>query len=86
MLDIYYKFTFTLCFSQQLSDFIIFTNLKPVLLLRTFAVPNSIMNVTIDPDSGFCFGVVYAIEIAERELAKSDKLYCLVILFITIWR
>ena len=35
------------------------------------------MNVTIDPDSGFCFGVVYAIEIAERELAKNDKLYCL---------
>lgn len=35
------------------------------------------MNVTIDPNSGFCFGVVYAIEIAERELAKSDKLYCL---------
>jgi 4-hydroxy-3-methylbut-2-enyl diphosphate reductase len=35
------------------------------------------MNVTIDPHSGFCFGVVYAIEIAERELAKSDKLYCL---------
>jgi 4-hydroxy-3-methylbut-2-enyl diphosphate reductase len=35
------------------------------------------MNVTIDPNSGFCFGVVYAIEIAERELAKSSKLYCL---------
>ena len=35
------------------------------------------MNVTIDPHSGFCFGVVYAIEIAERELAKSDKFYCL---------
>ena len=35
------------------------------------------MNITIDPYSGFCFGVVYAIEIAERELAKSDKLYCL---------
>jgi len=35
------------------------------------------MNVTIDPDSGFCFGVVYAIELAERELAKSDKLYCI---------
>ena len=35
------------------------------------------MNVTIDPHSGFCFGVVYAIEIAERELAKSENLYCL---------
>jgi len=35
------------------------------------------MNVTIDPHSGFCFGVVYAIEVAERELRKSNKLYCL---------
>ncbi|HTX89351.1 MAG TPA: 4-hydroxy-3-methylbut-2-enyl diphosphate reductase [Bacteroidales bacterium] len=35
------------------------------------------MNVTIDPHSGFCFGVVYAIEVAERELAASGKLYCL---------
>jgi 4-hydroxy-3-methylbut-2-enyl diphosphate reductase len=35
------------------------------------------MNVTIDPHSGFCFGVVYAIEIAERELRKSPELYCL---------
>lgn len=35
------------------------------------------MNVTIDPHSGFCFGVVYAIEVAERELAKSPQLYCL---------
>lgn len=35
------------------------------------------MNVTIDPHSGFCFGVVYAIEVAERELSKSSKLYCL---------
>jgi 4-hydroxy-3-methylbut-2-enyl diphosphate reductase len=35
------------------------------------------MKVTIDPDSGFCFGVVYAIEIAERELSKCDILYCI---------
>jgi len=35
------------------------------------------MNVTIDPNSGFCFGVVYAIEIAERELVQSERLYCL---------
>ena len=35
------------------------------------------MNVTIDPHSGFCFGVVYAIEVAERELTKSGRLYCL---------
>lgn len=35
------------------------------------------MQVTIDPHSGFCFGVVYAIEVAERELRKSSVLYCL---------
>jgi len=35
------------------------------------------MNVTIDPHSGFCFGVVYAIEVAERELMKSPQLFCL---------
>jgi 4-hydroxy-3-methylbut-2-enyl diphosphate reductase len=35
------------------------------------------MKVTIDPHSGFCFGVVYAIEKAEEELDRSGKLYCL---------
>ena len=35
------------------------------------------MNVTIDKYSGFCFGVVYAIEMAEAELSKTGKLYCL---------
>ena len=35
------------------------------------------MNVEIDKYSGFCFGVVYAIEIAEEELKKSNSLYCL---------
>jgi 4-hydroxy-3-methylbut-2-en-1-yl diphosphate reductase len=35
------------------------------------------MNITIDPHSGFCFGVVYAIEIAERELKLEKPLYCL---------
>jgi 4-hydroxy-3-methylbut-2-en-1-yl diphosphate reductase len=35
------------------------------------------MNITIDPHSGFCFGVVYAIEIAERELKQHKPLYCL---------
>lgn len=35
------------------------------------------MEVVIDSNSGFCFGVVYAIEMAEDELNKSDKLYCL---------
>ena len=35
------------------------------------------MKITIDKYSGFCFGVVYAIQMAEEELAKSGKLYCL---------
>jgi len=35
------------------------------------------MNIEIDAGSGFCFGVVYAIGMAEDELNKSDKLYCL---------
>ena len=35
------------------------------------------MIVTIDKYSGFCFGVVYAIEMAEAELSKTGKLYCL---------
>lgn len=33
--------------------------------------------VTIDENSGFCFGVVYAIEMAEEELESSGSLYCL---------
>lgn len=35
------------------------------------------MNVTIDKDSGFCFGVVFAIQMAEDELEKTGNLYCL---------
>ena len=35
------------------------------------------MKIEIDKNSGFCFGVVYAIENAERELDKSGELYCL---------
>ena len=35
------------------------------------------MKVTIDKYSGFCFGVVYAIEMAESILEKEDVLYCL---------
>ena len=33
--------------------------------------------IEIDSGSGFCFGVVTAINKAEEELAKSGKLYCL---------
>ena len=35
------------------------------------------MNVTIDQESGFCFGVVFAIQMAEAELDVSGTLYCL---------
>ncbi|WP_421875374.1 4-hydroxy-3-methylbut-2-enyl diphosphate reductase [Marinoscillum sp.] len=35
------------------------------------------LNVTIDQNSGFCFGVVYAIEMAEDILEEHGHLYCL---------
>jgi 4-hydroxy-3-methylbut-2-enyl diphosphate reductase len=35
------------------------------------------LDVQIDVNSGFCFGVVYAIEMAEDILAEEGKLYCL---------
>ena len=35
------------------------------------------MDITIDARSGFCFGVVYAIEMAEAILKEDGLLYCL---------
>ena len=35
------------------------------------------LKITVDPKSGFCFGVVYAIEMAENILKENNKLYCL---------
>ncbi|MDX2305940.1 MAG: 4-hydroxy-3-methylbut-2-enyl diphosphate reductase [Microscillaceae bacterium] len=35
------------------------------------------MQVTIDKNSGYCFGVEYAIQMAEDELEESKTLYCL---------
>jgi len=35
------------------------------------------MEITIDSNSGFCFGVVYAIQMAEDELDSGNELYCL---------
>jgi 4-hydroxy-3-methylbut-2-en-1-yl diphosphate reductase len=35
------------------------------------------LDVHIDPNSGFCFGVVYAIEMAEDILDQQGYLYCL---------
>ena len=35
------------------------------------------MQIVIDENSGFCFGVVYAIQMAEDELDAGGNLYCL---------
>ena len=35
------------------------------------------MRIEIDPNSGFCFGVQYAIQMAEDELDVAEKLYCI---------
>jgi 4-hydroxy-3-methylbut-2-en-1-yl diphosphate reductase len=35
------------------------------------------VHIEIDQNSGFCFGVVYAIEMAEDHLREHGKLYCL---------
>lgn len=35
------------------------------------------MNIRIDSNSGYCFGVEYAIHMAETELLSSGQLYCL---------
>jgi len=35
------------------------------------------LQVTIDPQSGFCFGEVYAIQLAEEILREDGHLYCL---------
>ncbi|MEM9675823.1 MAG: 4-hydroxy-3-methylbut-2-enyl diphosphate reductase [Bacteroidota bacterium] len=35
------------------------------------------MKVTIDKNSGYCFGVEFAIQMAEDEMAESQNLYCL---------
>lgn len=35
------------------------------------------MEVTIDKNSGYCFGVEYAIKMAEDEMVEDRKLYCL---------
>lgn len=35
------------------------------------------MKITIDENSGYCFGVTYAIEHAERELKEDEELSCI---------
>ena len=43
----------------------------------THSFKTLIMRIEIDSNSGFCFGVVYAIEMAEDHLDKHGELYCL---------
>lgn len=45
--------------------------------LHTNGLPLNGMTVEIDDNSGFCFGVVYAIEMAEDHLDEHGHLYCL---------
>jgi 4-hydroxy-3-methylbut-2-enyl diphosphate reductase len=35
------------------------------------------MNIAIDKNSGYCFGVEFAIQMAEDEMASGEQLYCL---------
>ena len=49
----------------------------PPFGLHTNGLPLNGMTVEIDDNSGFCFGVVYAIEMAEDHLDEHGHLYCL---------
>ncbi|HEX8328108.1 MAG TPA: 4-hydroxy-3-methylbut-2-enyl diphosphate reductase [Hymenobacter sp.] len=40
-------------------------------------MPQLSLSVRIDPNSGFCFGVIYAIQMAEDLLDEQGYLYCL---------
>ena len=40
-------------------------------------MPQLSLSVQIDPNSGFCFGVIYAIQMAEDLLDEQGYLYCL---------
>ena len=40
-------------------------------------MPKLSLSVRIDPNSGFCFGVIYAIQMAEDLLDEQGYLYCL---------
>ena len=54
----------------------------PVVTKRLYrllqAMPEKLdLQVEIDPASGFCFGVVYAVEMAEEILNNEGRLFCL---------
>ena len=48
-----------------------------IFVVDTRSIMGYNLNVTIDKSSGFCFGVVYAIDMAEDILDQEDYLYCL---------
>jgi 4-hydroxy-3-methylbut-2-en-1-yl diphosphate reductase len=50
---------------------------KLIFFCNHLYVINFMPNIEIDKKSGFCFGVVKAINKAEEELAKGEVLYCL---------
>ena len=50
---------------------------RELRIFGIFAMKFEIMEISIDKGSGFCFGVVHAIEVAERELEEDKTLYCL---------
>jgi len=49
----------------------------PIALANAPSAHSQAMNVEIDKNSGFCFGVVYAIEMAEDHLKQHGSLFCL---------
>lgn len=49
---------------------------RDVLVEPNFYIMKN-LNVVIDPNSGFCFGVVFAVEMAEQILEERGYLYCL---------
>lgn len=51
-------------------------SLYKVLIIQG-QTPNNIMKVEIDKNSGFCFGVTNAVDIAEKVLQAEGKVYCL---------
>lgn len=51
-------------------------NLTPLFVFSQLIFLTA-MKVTIDPDSGFCFGVNQAIQTAEAELEAGNPVYCL---------
>jgi 4-hydroxy-3-methylbut-2-enyl diphosphate reductase len=46
-------------------------------LMGIFGVKSSRMTIEIDEKSGYCFGVEFAIQMAEDEMEEGGELYCL---------